>query len=79
MYKLNRLTRYEITRELIQQASPELIYDLITKSGFESDEKVMDIEAKRQEILDYLDEMRQAWVDYGYVDLTDRQYIKIIN
>ena len=75
---LNRKTRYEIIREIILKANPETIMELINKSGFKDDSNNQDIEYRRQELLSYLDEMHKCWNE-NYTDMTDRQYIKILD
>jgi len=77
MYMLNRKTRYEIIRKMIVNADPETIMRLIAESGFKDDSNSQDIEYHRKALLSYLDEMNKCWNE-NYVDMTDRQYIKIL-
>ena len=77
MYMLNRKTIYEIIRELIINADAETIMELINNSGFKDDSNNQNIEYRRQELLSYLDEMNKCWNE-RYLDMTDRQYIKIL-
>ena len=85
MYSLNRKTRYEIIRELINKADTSTIRELVNNSGFYN--RIInngiklnldydDIEYRRKELIDYLDEMEKTWED-NYTDMTDRQFIKI--
>ena len=76
MWMLNRQTRYEIIRELVSSASPELIGKLVTSFGFD-DESIDDIENRRKQLLEYLDEMQICWNDHN-IDMTDKQYIKVV-
>ena len=85
MYSLNRKTRYEIIRELIKKANPDIIkelvinsgfYELVTQFGFSIDSNTDDVEYRKLELLNYLEEMEKCWTD-NYKDMTDRQYIKI--
>lgn len=77
MWKLNRQTRYTIIKELINIASPEVLEELIVTYGFKCFQISDDVEVRRKELLDYLEEMNKCWNE-NYIDLTDRQYIKII-
>jgi len=77
MYMLNRKTRYEIIREMIINADAETIMRLIEKTGFKDNSNNQDIEYRRQELLSYLDEMHKCWND-NFLDMTDRQYIKVL-
>ena len=63
MYVLNRKQRYE------------LIKNILTNANIEKDPKFGDI---KKQLLDYLDEMFICWNEQ-YIDVTDRQYIKIID
>ena len=74
---LNRKTRYEIIREMIINADAETIMRLIEKTGFKDNSNNQDIEYRRQELLSYLDEMHKCWND-NFLDMTDRQYIKVL-
>ena len=74
---LNRKTRYEIIREMIINADAETIMRLIEKTGFKDNSNNQDIEYRRQELLSYLDEMHKCWNDH-FLDMTDRQYIKVL-
>ena len=76
MMLLNRQTRYEIIKRLISMANPELIKELASSFGF-VDESNEDIEERRKQLLDYLDEMHIYWNDNN-IDLIDKQYIEII-
>ena len=50
----------------------------VISSGFEYDPADDNIEIRRKQLLDYLDEMNICWKENN-IDMTDRQYIKIIN
>lgn len=73
---LNRNDRYLIIKELIIKSSPETIKQILIsiKAYNEGD----DIEYRRNELLNYLDEMNESW-NKRYTDLTDRQFIHIID
>ena len=70
---LNRKTRYEIIKTLIETANPGLIHSLVLEYGFD-DSTIDDIEKRRKQLLDYLDEMEICWNDH-FIDMIDRQYI----
>ena len=74
---LNRKTRYEIIREMIINADAETIMRLIEKTEFKDNSNNQNIEYRRQELLSYLDEMHKCWND-NFLDMTDRQYIKVL-
>ena len=85
MYSLNRKTRYQIIKELIKRADPDIIKNIIIDSnfyervknyGFSIDINTDDIEYRRLELIHYLDEMENDWEEH-YTDMTDRQFIKI--
>jgi hypothetical protein len=75
---LNRKNRYEIIKELINKASPELINELVSKVDFKGYNPSDDPEYRRMEILGYLEEMNNCWNKHN-IDMTDRQYIRILN
>ena len=75
MWILNRKTRYEIIKNLIETANPGLIHSLVLTYGFD-DSTIDDIEKRRKQLLDYLDEMEKCWTDH-FIDMTDRQYMKV--
>lgn len=77
MWTLNRQTRYEIIKELISNASPEELEELVIKFGYNYYQINDDIETRRKQILDYLEEMNTCWME-NYTDMTDRQFIKVI-
>ena len=77
MWIVNKQTRYEIIRELIKKATPELIDQLVRSSNFIGYQAGDDPEYRRTELLEYLDDMNDLWKD-RFTDLTDRQYIQII-
>jgi hypothetical protein len=77
MWKLNRKQRYEIIKEIISNADPEIIKQMIISSDFKDDSIDINIEYRRKELLSYLDEMNTCWNE-NYTDMTDRQYIKVI-
>lgn len=76
MWTLNRQTRYEMIKELITKASPEIIEELVITFGIKYYQVNDDIEIRRKQLLDYLDEMNTCWRE-NYTDLTDRQFIKV--
>ena len=76
MYQVNKQTRYEIIRELIKLASPELIDSLVRNSSFAGYETGDNPEYRRKELLEYLDDMNDLWKE-NFTDLTDKQYIRI--
>ncbi len=78
MWMTNRKTRYEIIKELISNASPETIDELVRESAFSGYDKQDDPEYRRKELLSYLDEMHEYWTDNN-IDVIDRQYITIVN
>ena len=78
MWKLNRQTRYMIIRELINSADPTTIENLITNYGFENDSANYNIDVRKNELLDYFDEMHKCWNEH-YTDVTDRQYVKVLD
>ena len=73
MWVLNRKTRYEIMKSIISSLDPELIRELVISYGFDDN----NIEFRRKQLLDYLDEMQRCFNEHN-IDLTDRQYIKVI-
>ena len=73
MWVLNRKTRYEIMKSIISSLDPELIRELVISYGFDDN----DVELRRKQLLDYLDEMQRCFNEHN-IDLTDRQYIKVI-
>ena len=77
MWMLNRQKRYEIIRELIKRANPDVIEKLVIATGIEYDKNDDDIEYRREELLNHLDEMKAYW-DKDNIDLIDKQYINII-
>ena len=86
MYSLNRNNRYEIIRELISKVDSNTIKELIISSGFyehvknygfDIDQNSDDIEHRRLELLSYLNEMEKLWSE-TYIDMTDRQYIRVL-
>ncbi len=77
MWKLNRKQRYEIIKEIISNADPEIIKQMIINLDFKDDSIDINIEYRRKELLSYLDEMNTCWNE-NYTDMTDRQYIKVI-
>ena len=78
MWKMNRQTRYTIIRELISIANPEIIESLVTGSNLGYNHENDNIEIRREQLLDYLDEMHACWNEHN-IDVTDRQYIKVMN
>ena len=76
MWILNRKNKYEIMKELIRNASPELIDQLVTNSSFIGYQSSDNPEYRRKELFEYLDEMYEYWSKYN-IDLTDKQYIEI--
>lgn len=76
MWMLNRKNKYEIMKELIRNASPELINQLVTNSSFTGYQTSDNPEYRRKELFEYLDEMYEYWSKYN-IDLTDRQYIEV--
>ena len=67
--KLNREDRYEIMRIIINNANPALIAALVKDFGYKFNTKD-DIEQKRRELLEYLQEMNMVWNNY-YEDALD--------
>lgn len=78
MWVLNRKTRYEIIKNLIVTASPEMIEELIITFGFKYYQANDDIETRKKQLLDYLEEMNTCWNE-KYIDMTDRQFIKVVD
>lgn len=78
MWMLNRNNRYEIIKKLIKNASIEQINEIIVNFGFKCYQNNDDIEYRRKELLEYLDEMNKCWNKHNF-DLTDRQYIKVVD
>ena len=77
MWILNRKIRYEIMKKLINESSPERIMELVRSYGFDHDCTKMDVEYRRSQLIDYLDEMNECWNEHN-IDLTDRQFIKVM-
>lgn len=61
MWRMNRKNRYEVIKELVNSASPELIDELVSKTDFKGYESTDNPEYRRQEMLDYIDEMNSCW------------------
>ena len=74
--KIDRETIYKIIRNIITDADDYELINTIKENGFEY-ASINNIDKKRKEILNYLDEMNTAWNEH-HVDMTDRQYMKII-
>ena len=77
MWMLNRKQRYEIIKEIISNADPEIIKQMIISSDIKDDSIDINVEYRRKELLSYLDEMNKCWNE-NYIDMTDRQYIKVL-
>ena len=75
MWMLNMQKRYQMIRQMIINASPEVIIKLVEYYGFKNN-KFDDVEYRRRELLEYLDEMHKCWNEHN-IDLTDRQFIKL--
>ncbi len=76
MWTLNRQTRYEMIKKLIINASPEMLEELVITLGFEYYQVNDDIEIRRKQLLDYLEEMNTCWKE-NYTDMTDRQFMRV--
>lgn len=77
MYKLNREDRYKIIRKLIGDVSSDKIEELVTMTGFRGLEENMDSEYFRDELIEFLDEMKFYW-SKTHIDATDKQYLTVI-
>ena len=74
--KIIREKIYEIIREIVSDMGRCELKNHIKDLGFEY-VSADNIEDRREEILNYLEEMNTAWNE-KHVDMTDRQYMKII-
>ena len=73
---LNRETKYEIIKDIINELGDCELEYYIRNIGF-TDVGQHNVNVRREEILNYLEEMNTAWNEH-HVDMTDRQYMKII-
>ena len=76
MKTINRKTKYEIIRNIISSANPGLIKDVASSYGIE-ETSIREIEERRNDLLNHLDEIQAYWNDNN-IDMTDRQYVRIV-
>lgn len=74
MYKLNRKTRYQIIKEIVKKTDPETLNKLV--NDLWGEDSIDNTEKRREEILEYLEEMNDLWNDKN-IDMTDRQYLVV--
>ena len=75
MDKMDRETKYEVIKEVINNIDSENIYKYITRLYGEDDPAY--IEDRRVELVDYLKETNVFWNEHN-VDLTSRQNLQVV-
>ena len=75
MDTIDRKTKYEIIKEILNRANPLAVYNIIVELWDDDDPYV--IEERRTELLDFLKEMNGFWNEHN-IDLTDRQNLEVI-
>ena len=78
MWQINRKTKYEIIKKIVNDIDPKVLNELICKSNFKGYQETDDVIYRKSEILKFLDEIYEYWCKNN-IDLTDRQYIKVVD
>ena len=73
MLKLDRKTKYEIIKRIINNVDSDKLYNYVTDSYGKDD--LNNIEERREELVDYLNEVSSFWNEHN-IDLTSRQYLE---
>ena len=75
MDKMDRETKYEVIKKILNTANPILVYNIITELWVQDDPD--NVEDRRVELVDYLKEMNVFWNEHN-VDLTSRQQVQVV-
>ena len=75
MEKINRETKYEIIKKLINRADADTINKYVSELWTSDD--LGNVEDRREELLSYLTEVNEFWKEHN-IDVTDRQNIEVV-